>query len=416
LVVHANQRDLETGLDPGSLAPRSFVNVREPSRRPDELEGLGTMAGGIAHGFNNMLTVIQTHGELLRECFGPEHPERGNVELILQAAERAAVLTSQLLAFSRRQVQQLRITNLNEVVLQLAPVLEAALGPTSNLLLTLDPGLRPCRVDLLQMEQVLLNLAENARDAMPEGGLVEIRTETLAAPTERLVALGADPRSQYVRLCMKDCGSGMDPVTCARAFEPFFTTKDPSLKNGLGLSTVYGIIRQTGGHVWVESEPGAGTSVNLYLPCFVSDLPPESSERYQRMPLSGKQVLLVEDEPLVRRAARRVLERAGCTVLEAGDAAQALALIGDHKGEFDALVSDVLMPGMNGQELSEHLRQAYPHIAVLLMSGYTERSVNEDAVAGIAFLHKPFSPDALVRKVEQALSQAPSSAKAPSSG
>ncbi len=383
----------------------------ERERAMQRLEALGTLAGGIAHDFNNMLTVIETHAGFLRRYFEPTHPERGNVEIVLHAAERAARLTSQLLAFSRRQIQELEITSLNAVVRGLAPIIKSTLGNQIVCKLELGAELWNCRVDVAQMEQVITNLVLNARDAMPEGGTLEIRTANVtldATPVPQTSAFTQPGR--YVFLSVKDNGLGMDSATRQRAFEPFFTTKDPLLSSGLGLATAYGVIKQSRGYIWAESALGQGTHLQIYLPqaeLAEQDAAPSTPRRPAYVALTGRHVLVVEDEPLVRRAARRILEREGCHVLEASDGVAALELCEKTGAPIDLVVTDMVMPKMNGRELAERLAQTYPNIAVLLMSGYTDEVVVSRAMQarGATFLQKPFAPEALLRKAEQALAQ-----------
>jgi len=376
-------------------------------RQAQKMETVGQLAGGIAHDFNNLLTAIQGHAELLMQ--DADVPERwiGDLEEIRKASRRGASLTQQLLAFSRRQVLVPRTLDLNAVVSDLENMLRRLVGPTLQLEIQRDPDLGLVRADPSQVEQVVMNLVVNARDAMPRGGSVVIETRNAefdAAFVE--THPGAQPGS-YVALCVRDGGRGMDAATLERAFEPFFTTKGPGEGSGLGLSMVYGIVKQSGGYVWLSSEPGAGTECTVYLPRVSGAVEVEQEARASPASSHGwETVLVVEDTEQVRRLAGRVLRERGYTVLSTADPEEALEMAEAHDGPIHLLMADLVLPKMSGRELGERLRAHRPEIRVLYMSGYTQETVFQRGLLGrdVVFLQKPFSIEALLAKVSQILS------------
>ncbi len=382
-----------------------------------KMESIGRLAGGVAHDFNNILTAITGYSELLIAELGPADPAREHVEAIRTAAERAASLTQQLLAFSRRQVLQPRVLDPNDIIARMEPLIRRLIGEH----IELDAVLRATgaiRADPSQLEQVVLNLAVNARDAMPEGGRLSIRSDDAefdqAYASEHFeVAPG-----KYVLLTVSDTGVGMDAATKSHVFEPFFTTKESGRGTGLGLATIYGIVRQSGGHIWLYSEPGLGTTFKVYFPA-VSRVTGEPVPFRLEAPSRGTEtILLVEDEQAVRDLARLVLERQGYIVLAAADGREALQVAARDPRHLDLLVTDVVMPGMSGPDLARTLRAGRPDLRVLLLSGYTRDAVGRrnELEAGMAFLGKPFTPDTLARKVHEALTSpesAPPSRSAP---
>ncbi len=386
-----------------------WKRAEEELRQSQKMEAVGRLAGGIAHDFNNLLTVIKGNAELVLLGQGAEAPDREEVEEIQRAAERAATLTRQLLAFSRKQILQPRLLSLNGVVAEIERILGRLIGADVAMTTDLHPALGMVRADPGQLEQVLLNLVVNARDAMPSGGRLVIATREAREEEVRGHA-EAEP-GRYVVLSVSDTGVGMDDRVRERVFEPFFTTKEPGKGTGLGLSTVYGIARQSGGFVRVESAPGAGSTFLVYLPRVQEPGAAEPDVQGARdFPRGTETVLLAEDEDSVRVLARRILERSGYTVLAASGGAEALELAARAGGAVDLLVTDVVMPEMSGTELAQRLRASHPGLRVLYMSGYTEDATVHHRVEGLpsAFLPKPFAPDTFVRRVREALDAGPS--------
>jgi len=375
-------------------------------RQAQKMEAVGRLAGGVAHDFNNLLTVIIGRSEFLRDQLPANDPLVRHVDIIAQGAQRAANLTGQLLAFSRRQVLQPKVLDLNSVIGGMAEMLRRLIGENIVLVTLPAPGLGQVMADPGQIEQILMNLAVNARDAMPTGGRLTLETSNVVGD-EAYVRhhLGARPGA-YVVLAVTDTGTGMSAETQARLFEPFFTTKGPGKGTGLGLATVYGIVKQSGGNIYVSSEPGRGTSFKVYLPR-VDAVPDtaEDSDDAGASPRGHETILLVEDEPDLRDLALEILAMHGYVVLVAAEADEALRLADGHAGRLDLLLTDVMMPGMSGRELAVELAARRPGLRVLYMSGYTA-----DAMAGhgvlepeIMFLQKPYSPAALAHKVREVL-------------
>ncbi|MCC6222773.1 MAG: PAS domain S-box protein [Thermoleophilia bacterium] len=358
------------------------------------LEAVGRLAGGIAHDFNTLLTAISGYAEFLRGNLGEGHPGQRDVAEIARASERAAGLVAQLLMFSRRQILRPGIVDLNTVVESLAPMLERLLGEDAEIVTRLARGLPSITADPAQLEQLLVNLATNARDAMPQGGTLTISTA------------GAGPESELVRLAVTDTGTGMDEHTRLNAFEPFFTTKEQGKGTGLGLASVYGIVMQAGGSVRLESEPGRGTTVTVLFPATRAQA--ESSPPAQQDPPGApgdETVLLVEDEDVVRILAARALRARGYVVLEARDGPGALVLADTHEGPVDLLLTDVVMPGMTGRELADAVIATRPALRVLYMSGYADDDVLGRGVPGsnVAFIAKPFTTAELATRVRELL-------------
>jgi len=380
--------------------------LEEQLRQSQKMEAVGQLAGGIAHDFNNLLTAILGSTQLLLHNTPPGDPRREDAEEIRHAGLRAAELTRQLLAFSRRQVLAPKVLDLNAVVANMDRMLRRLLGEDVELATTLDPAAGAVNADPGQLEQVLLNLAVNARDAMPGGGRLSIGTTRVTLHEEHVERRHRMAAGDYVCLAVADTGVGMDETTQAHLFEPFFTTKEVGKGTGLGLATVYGIVKQSGGYIWVYSEAGHGTTVKIYLPRVpgVAEAPVPASEP---KPVRGgdETVLLVEDATPVRTLARRSLEARGYRVLDAADGPSALELSARHGGGIDILVTDVVMPGMSGRELAERLAPERPSMKVLYTSGYTDDTMVRQGVltAGVAFLQKPFVPDSLARKVREVL-------------
>jgi PAS domain S-box-containing protein len=375
-------------------------------RQAQKMEAVGTLAGGVAHDFNNLLTAIKCNGEFLLAELGPSDPHREEVVEIAKAADRAAALTRQLLAFSRRQMLQPRVLDLNAVIGDMEKLLRRLIIEDIHLVTLLDSSLGRICADPSQLEQVIMNLAVNARDAMPTGGTLTIETSNVELDgtyTERRPVV--EP-GRYVMLAVTDTGCGIEPETQARVFEPFFTTKERGKGTGLGLSTVYGIVKQSGGYVWVYSEPRQGTTFKVYLPRFQDSAQPDDPGPRHVERLDGTEtILLVEDEETVRALARKVLERKGYTVLDARHGKDALLISQRHRGAIQLLLTDMVMPEMGGRELAEHLAGMDERMRVLYMSGYTDDAVARRGLAapGAAFLQKPFTADALARAVRRVL-------------
>ena len=396
-----------------------IIDVTDRKRLEEELlqslkmDSLGRLAGGVAHDFNNLLTVIRGYADVLSGQLGVEDPRLSEVQEIRRAADRATSLTRQLLAMSRRQVLVPREVDLNALVLDMERMLRRVIGEDIDIVIVAGAELGRVRADPGQLEQVLLNLAVNARDAMPDGGSLTISTiRVRLAPGRDEPAAGGVPPGDYLVLGVADTGTGMDQVTRRKIFEPFFTTKPAGEGTGLGLATVYGIVRQSGGAITVESEPGKGTRFRVFLPRVadhvaagddtVSWVPARSGSA--RRPL----ILVVEDDPSVRQLTCRMLEQYGYEIMPAADGAEALQLLSGPGPGVDAVVSDVVMPGIGGTELISQLRARWPELPVLLLSGYVgeEVSYQRQPESRQAFLQKPFSPDALAAALDDLLADA----------
>jgi PAS domain S-box-containing protein len=374
-------------------------------RQSQKMEAVGQLAGGVAHDFNNLITVMLNFGRFVQEDLGPDHKSAQDLEEVLMAAERASALTRQLLALSRRHVFQPQLLDLNEVVAGMEKMLGRLIGEDLDLATVLAARTPRIFADQGSVEQVLLNLVVNGRDAMPEGGKMTVETgDALIEPLNRGV-LGARP-GPYVMLAVTDTGTGMSPETQARIFEPFFTTKSEGRGTGLGLSTVHSIVKQAGGDMHVYSSPGRGTTFKVYFPRADSGPSIEAPPPTARSMLTGSEVLLVaEDEQSVRAAITRALGGAGYTVLEAATPEEAVSLARGRKGKIDLLVTDVVMPQMTGAALAEALLRERPGLPVLYLSGYTGGALVHQGLfqSGAAYLQKPFTADALLRSVRAAL-------------
>ncbi|MFO7180760.1 MAG: ATP-binding protein, partial [Pseudomonadota bacterium] len=369
------------------------------------LEAIGKLAGGVAHDFNNLLTVVRVYGSALRDQLDEGDSAREDVEAILAATEQATRLTSQLLAFGRRQVQELTVVSLNQTIRDLERMLRRLIGEHIELVVELAPELGAIKADVTQMEQVIMNLVVNARDALPNGGRITIETRemTYEASVEGLTDV---PPGRYVTMTVSDNGTGIDEATQARMFEPFFTTKERGRGTGLGLATVYGIVKQSGGTISVSSRVGEGTSVRVCLPRV--DERPTLEPRTRKITAErggNETVLLVEDEDLVRVATTRVLERNGYGVLAAASPSDAVALVERHSGPIHALITDVVMPQMNGRELARRVLARRPGLRVVYVSGYADDAMVDSALldAEAVFLQKPFTPEALLRTLREVL-------------
>lgn len=376
-------------------------------RQAQKLEAIGRLAGSVAHDFNNLLSVILSYSALILEQMAPTDPIRPDLEAIEHAGERAGDLTRQLLAFSRQQLMALRLVDLNDIVRESERIFRRLLGEDVELVCHRERHLPQVLVDPGQMEQVLMNLAINARDAMPNGGKLTLETQSVSLDAAYAGEhLGVSP-GRYVMLAVSDTGHGMDKATQAQIFEPFYTTKGPGKGTGLGLSTVFGIVKQSGGSIWVYSEPGAGTTFKVYIPVAPSDLvvPAAKTEAAPETLTGSETVLLTEDQAEVREVARQVLQRYGYHVLVASNAGEALLHCERHPLPIDLLLTDVVMPHMNGRDLARRLAEIRPEMKVIYMSGYTDHSVVEHAFleAGVDFVQKPIVPEQLARKVRVVL-------------
>ena len=383
--------------------------LEQQFQQAQKMEAVGRLAGGVAHDFNNLLTAILGSADLVLDDLKPNAPEREEIQEIRRAALRAADLTRQLLAFSRQQVISPTVLNPNAVVANMDKLLRRLLGEDVDLRTVLTPEPGAIKADPSQLEQVVVNLAVNARDAMPGGGKLTIETQNVQLDEQYTRGhVSAQPGS-YVMLAVSDTGSGMDAATQARIFEPFFTTKEQGKGTGLGLATVYGIVKQSGGWIWVYSEPGHGTTFKIYLPRVTEAAAPAAPSPVLPISVRGSEtVLLVEDDEMIRALVQKVLKANGYTTLVAESGPAALRLAGQHDGRIHLLMTDVVMPGMNGREVAERLAPAHAGIEVLYLSGYTDDAIVHHGVLepGIAFLQKPFTPAVLVRKVREVLDAA----------
>ncbi len=391
-------------------AAEALQKTEEQFRQAQKMEAIGRLAGGVAHDFNNLLTVITGYSQLLGETLMPEDPARGLVDEIAKAADRAAALTRQLLAFSRKQMLATRVLDLNTVVTDMQKMLQRLIGEDIKLVTALDGALAPVKVDPGQIEQVIMNLAVNARDAMPDGGTFTIETINTELDEIYTSAYPELRPGAYVLLAVSDTGCGMDDTVKARLFEPFFTTKEVGKGTGLGLATVYGIVKQSGGHIAVYSEVGHGTTFKVYLPLAEGTVAPQAAAAARDQLTPGTEtVLLVEDEDRVRVLTRRVLEKNGYKVVEALNGAEALRYFDGNPEPVDLIITDVVMPEMSGPQLAQQIRLRQPDLKVLFLSGYTDSALSHNGVLNMEknFLQKPFTPDSLARKVREILVTAP---------
>jgi PAS domain S-box-containing protein len=397
----------------GSIADiRDVSEVRrleEQYRQAQKLESIGRLAGGIAHDFNNLLTVINGYSDLLMSRMEQDHPQRPAIAEIGKAGQKAARMVQQLLAIGRKQLLQLEVLDLNAMIGEDLVMLRRLIGEQIELETSFHHPSPQVRADRAQLQQVLLNLVVNARDAMPEGGKLKVETRETrfgAADAARLKDMAP---GGYAILSVADTGTGMDAATKQNLFEPFFTTKAPGKGSGLGLSMVFGIVKQCGGHITVNSEPGAGAVFCVYLPLVEAPAPAVSHDRPAPESLGGAEtVVVVEDQAEVRKLVFDVLASFGYQVLAAPGPEEALSLLGERSFQLDLLITDVVMPGMNGRELAERIRLVRPDVGILFISGYGQEAAGDDGVLSprAYYLPKPFTPDALARKVRQALDAA----------
>ncbi|MCR4408178.1 MAG: response regulator [Anaerolineae bacterium] len=381
------------------------LQLEEQYHQAQKMEAVGQLAAGIAHDFNNLLTAINGFAELMRLQLSPEDPLREMTDKILEAGHSAARLVGQLLAFSRKQVVKPRVVNLNDVVANIHKILQRIIGEDIELVTILAPDLWPVKVDLAQMEQVILNLAVNARDAMPDGGRLTIETACEVLCEADSAFYSESPPGEYVVLVVRDTGLGMSEEVKAHIFEPFFTTKEVGKGTGLGLATVYGIVKQSGGNIQVHSEEGQGTIFKIYLPRAEEEPTPLLSTHKVDTPSGRETILLVEDDARVRELVWQILRQQGYSLLEARDGREAQLVAERYTGPIHLLLTDLVMPGLGGKALAEQLIQSRPGLKIIFMSGYTDETIiSQDLLApGVAFLQKPFSPTDLMHKVRVVL-------------
>jgi len=389
-------------------------HLADQLRQSQKMQAIGELAGGVAHDFNNLLMVVKGHSEMLLDRLPNSSPLRHGIEQMQSASERAAGLTRQLLAFSRKQVLQPRVLDLNEVVSGMIQMVSRVIGEDIELAFLPGPKRGRVKADPSQMEQVVLNLVVNARDAMPSGGLLTIETSNV--DLDRSYAAkhpgGMEP-GPYVMLTVSDNGCGMDAKTKARIFEPFFTTKEQGKGTGLGLATVYGVVKQSGGFIWVYSEVGRGTTFKIHMPQVTSQVEKPATENISSRSAAGTEtILFVEDEESVRELVRDYLTTAGYHVLDASDGVRALEVAAGHKGPIHMLITDVVMPRLSGREVATQIAEQRPDVKVLYISGYTDDSVFRHGVleGGVAFLQKPFNLKALAQKIREVLDGQPAAA------
>jgi PAS domain S-box-containing protein len=372
-----------------------------------KMEAIGRLAGGVAHDFNNLLGVILGYSEMVLHDLGPDDPRRGRIEQIRRSGERAASLTRQLLAFSRKQILEPRVLDLYALLADMDKMLRRLIGEDVELVTQPDPLLPPIKADPGQIEQIIMNLVVNARDAMPRGGTISIATSHIELDQEACRGYEGARPGCYVKLAVADTGVGMTPDVQSRIFEPFFTTKAAGSGTGLGLSTVYGIVTQSGGHIAVTSEPGRGTRFEILFPQVEKEAMAGTTVRaaIPESPAGTETILVVEDEPMVREMLCDSLREIGYTVLEAGEVGEADRRCREHTGPIHLLMTDVVLPGVGGRELAQQLSAVRPEMKLLFMSGYTDDAVVRHGIltAGVMFLQKPFTLDGMARKVREAL-------------
>jgi PAS domain S-box-containing protein len=378
-------------------------SLQKQFEHAQKMEAVGRLAGGVAHDFNNLLMIISGYAQLLDESSADPKKVVEYATRIQDASSKAASVTRQLLAFSRKQVLEPSVLDLSYVVKDLSKMLPRLLGEDVETVMELDPQVGTVRADRGQIEQVIMNLAVNARDAMPQGGRLTIATSNVALDASYYQGVEVSP-GQYVLLAVSDTGIGMDATTQVHIFEPFYTTKEAGKGTGLGLATVYGIVKQSNGFIWVYSEPGKGSIFKIYLPRVDAGVDSDESLQLVHMPSAGTEtILLVEDEAALRNVCRVYLESKGYTVLEAGNAKEGMKICQSHDRPIHVLITDIVMPGLGGLELAKSALELRPALSVVLVSGYTDRALDREAIGFGKFLQKPFSFDALARTVRSLL-------------
>jgi two-component system cell cycle sensor histidine kinase/response regulator CckA len=387
-------------------AEKEKLMLGEQLRQSQKMEAIGRLAGGVAHDFNNILTVINGYSSILLKALASDDPKRKDLEQIEQAGQRAASLTSQLLAFSRKQIIQPTILDLNDVITEASKILRRLIGEDVDLITVIKPGLGRIKADPEQIQQILMNLAVNARDAMPEGGKLTIETANINIDESYIRMHAVARMGPYVMLAISDSGLGMDEETQAHIFEPFFTTKGPGKGTGLGLSTVYGIVKRAEGFIWVYSEPGRGTTFKIYFPRVEGEI--DKVLRYDKErvePRGTETILVVEDESPLRAFAARILRERGYSVIEASNGEEALHMAQESPEKIHLLLTDVVMPEMSGKALASHIVAMRPCTKVLYISGYTNEAIVHHGIldSDIAFLQKPFTDDELARKIREVI-------------
>lgn len=405
LIRSNGKKDCVQGIARDVTERRQLENM---VRQSQKLEAIGRLSGGLAHDFNNLLCVINGHTEILTEALQPGDPTIRSVAQIRKAADSAAALTRQLLAFSRRQVFHPQIVDLNAIVAETERFLARVINEHIEFRTALDPSLGRVTVDPIQIEQVIINLVLNARDAMPQGGKLTIETSNLDLEADHHSKLSQIPAGKYVLLTLTDTGCGMNEETQSRIFEPFYTTKEMGKGTGLGLATVYGIVKQSGGFIWVYSEEGRGTTFKVYLPRVAAPLTEERlSGRHVEISKGTETILVVEDAEPLRALTKEFLAASGYTVLEAANGDEAIRIAESHFGTIDLLLTDVVMPRMGGKPLVEQMAQLRPHTRVLYMSGYPNDGIAQAGILanGVVLLEKPFTREILSKRVRQVLDE-----------
>lgn len=399
-----------------NIAARKFAEAEHDRletqlRQAQKMESVGRLAGGVAHDYNNMLSVIMGYTEMALDGIDQDQSIREQLTEVLSAAQRSVEITRQLLAFARKQTIDPRVLKLNDTIAGMLKMLQRLIGENINLSWNPKSGLWLVKMDPSQIDQILANLCVNARDAIADVGKITIETDNVILDDYYCADRTDCTAGDYVMLLVSDTGSGMDKETLERIFEPFFTTKEVGRGTGLGMSTVYGIVKQNSGSINIYSEPGTGTTIRIYIPRYHSEQQPAiTKEAHKIIKGSGETLLLVEDESTVRKMACTMLERSGYSVLMAASPSEAFAIAKAHAGKIDLLVTDVVMPEMNGKELASQLQDLYPQIKVLFMSGYTANAIAHHGVLddGVNFIQKPFSHKDLTGKVHMVLYDAPS--------
>ena len=400
VVIHRSQAE--------AVAQAPLVRSQELLQQSQKMEAIGRLAGGVAHDFNNLLAVITGYSDLLLESLASSEPDQRKVEQIKQAANSAASLTRQLLMFSRQQVVQPVILDINQTVGNIEKMLQRLIKENIEFTVVLDRHLDRVKADPGQIEQIVLNLVVNARDAMPNGGKLRIQTSNAHLEKDSPQAGAGEPRGRFILLEVTDTGTGMDQQTQARIFEPFFTTKAVGKGTGLGLATVYGIVKQSNGHIEVQSTLGHGSSFKIYLPAAEqTEADQESRNNSAETAFSGETVLVVEDAKPLRGLICEALSASGCTVLSARDGREALQIVNERKGVIDLLLTDVIMPGISGPALAKQVRSLRPQTKILYMSGYSGEFLPDMLTPGVSFIQKPFTLADLARKIRKMLAAKP---------